>query len=182
MGLGTPVSTPGRSWPHPWGTLTTPGWTALVTSTGTRWSPSSDRTLGDDAVGETDGAASSGWTSGGEWDLPFTSTPMLCIHLLLERTWRRPMRTNPPVAAPRSRSTPEAGDVGEEGSGASSTMPGGAQHLGQAGLEGTEVDAVRVGEEVVEREKKKKFAEALALRPGTQQVVDHPLGAGARSE
>ena len=44
---------PGRSWPQPWGRLTTPGRTASVTSTGTTISPAADRRRTRRAVGDT---------------------------------------------------------------------------------------------------------------------------------
>ena len=54
---------------------------------------------------------------------------------------------------------------------------GGAEHVGEPSLQGTVVDAVRVGQELLEGEPVGVGAEALAVRARAEEEVEDPLGA-----
>ena len=150
-----------------------------VTSTGTRTSPTRDRTMASSPSARPRAAASSGWSWAVQRGLPFTSTDTLCIQELLERRSRRPISTKGWSRRP-SRPSWRRCDVGEDQlRGQGDHAVGRAQHVGQARLEGAEVDAVRVGQEHVEGRAVGVGAEPLAVGAGAQQEVEDALRAPA---
>ena len=77
----------------------------------------------------------------------------------------------------------EPGDVRQEHRGRQGDHPvGGAQHVGETGLEGAVVETVGVGQQLVERRAVGVGAEALAVGAGAEEEVEDPLGAPARRE
>ena len=75
--------------------------------------------------------------------LPRTRFGTLCIQELLERSWRRPISTMPPLRW-RASAASQPVDVGDDRLRRQLDLAArGAQHLGDARLERPEVDAVR---------------------------------------
>lgn len=79
------------------------------------------------------------------------------------------------VAESASAST-RRGRSARNASGTDSTCHWGLQHLGQAGLEGAEVEAVGVVEQGLEGDAVGVRAEAVAVGAGAHHGLEHPLG------
>ena len=130
-----------------------PAMTASVTSTGASSAPARLSTRAGAPSARPSRAASSGCTWSVQRSGPETSSSRLCIHELFERSWRRPTSTSPSASrAPRQRGA-QPRDVGDDRGGRElDPAARRAQHLGQPRLQRAEVDAVRRGLEVGERQ------------------------------
>ena len=165
---------PGRSWPQPWGRLTTPGITTSVTSTVATNLPTRDSTSACAPSTMSRSRASSGWIWRVQRSFPVISIGTLCIQLLLERRWRRPTSTRPfSVSSSRDRRRLTSST---NGAAASSTLPLAVSRLvGIRGCRGPEVDAVRVGLELGQRETVRVGAKPVAVGGRAQGDVEELL-------
>ena len=123
-------------------------------------------------------AASSGWISSVQRSRPVMSDGTLCIHELFERTWRRLTRTRPRSAsesAARRRGTSATMYSGRQLDAARRR----ADHLVEARHHRAEVDAVGLGDDLLEREAVRVVAVALAPGPRTDLEVEQPVGTAA---
>ncbi len=145
-----------------------------VTSTGARTVPVRLRTSASSPSASPSRAASSGWTCSVQRSGPETSRGRLCIHELLERSWRRPISTSASGSCSRPSASRSRGTSATIGSGASSIRPDGVRSTsGSRGASGPRSIAVRRRLEVGERE---------VVGPAAQQDVEQPLRAGARRD
>ena len=167
---------PGRSWPQPWGSDTTPGRTASVTSTGASSRPDPAADLGRAAVGQAEAVGVVG--------VDLQGAAVLALHQHVDVV--HPGVVGPHVAAPDQHHGPvhghlEAGrqavEIGPDaGRLSTSTRPDvGLEEAGQAGLQRPEVDAVGVGLQLGHGQPVGVGAEAVAVGTGPQHEVEQAL-------
>ena len=116
-------------------------------------------------------AASPALTSNVHSCLPFTSAGTLCIHELLDRRCRRPMRTSSSLRAGNAAST-RGMSVGDGRRAQLDPAGRGAQDLRDPLLQRPEVDAVRVVEQLAQRQSIVDGAEPVTVRSAAQLQVE----------
>ena len=155
---------PGRDPSRAGGTPRRAG-SASVSSTGASSSPPGPLTVRRVGEPEPGGVGGVDLQGAGVGAAPRAGT--LCIQLLLERRWRRPMRTKP--SAPRPSERAAAGRRRPAGRRQFDLARRGAQDLGEPGLQRAEVDAVR------------GVLEASRVRPSGWRRSRRRTGRGAAS-
>ena len=175
----TPSCMPGSSWPQPCGMLTTPGITASVTSTVTSIEP----VLGGDPRGRRPRARAIGVVGMDVQRAAFLAAHQvgtLCIQELLERSWRRPISTMPPLrwraseASSRRRRPRSARARARSCRSRCADPPACAARVGRGRCRGARL-------ELAERQALGLGAEAVAVGPDAS-IKSSPARARARLE
>ena len=149
------IALPAASWPHPCGIETTPRITASVTSTGTATSPVRPLTRAGSPSVRPSRAASSGWTCSVHCSLPAHEQVEVVHPRVVGAQLAAADEHHPAVGAARERGAQPL-DVGDDLRRRQLDLAARrAQDLRQARLERAEVDPVRRGLEVGERERRR---------------------------